>query len=195
MPPRLHILIALVLLPWINVSIPQATLAFSNMGGYGDGDAAWNQTSINTIDRLGGDDGPFAMTPAQIVLIVATIAVFLLALFLVFYFRTLKMRRKIDMANKHRETTSANASAGAALRGDAIELQSEFSLAMNAACLGSGCGDADKVASPGALESGRERKPRLWHYVRWRDPYDTPMPRIKPCRVVEDTRIVAPYFR
>ncbi|KAK3336855.1 hypothetical protein B0T19DRAFT_396555 [Cercophora scortea] len=118
------------------------------MGAYGDGDAAWNQTSINTIDRLGGDDGPFAMTPAQIVLIVATIAVFLLALFLVFYFRTLKMRRSIDMANKAREAANANASANAAKGGEAIELQTGFRLAVDKGCLGSGFhnGDAKMVA-------------------------------------------------
>ncbi|KAK4209873.1 hypothetical protein QBC37DRAFT_44510 [Rhypophila decipiens] len=70
------------------------------MGGYANGGDAENSTSTDPQHRLGGDEGPYVLNPVEIIAIAVTITSFLLVLFLIFYYRKLQARRKLDMMTK-----------------------------------------------------------------------------------------------
>src|SRR3954471_16627352 len=95
------------------------------MAGYANGgDADWNRTSQNTAARLGGSqDSEYALTPPEIAVIIVTIGLFALAMFLVFYCRSLQMRRKLDMKNQARRRKAAGRDAAADADAEGVEMK------------------------------------------------------------------------
>ncbi|KAK0628174.1 hypothetical protein B0T17DRAFT_614129 [Bombardia bombarda] len=177
------------------------------MSGYANGgDAHWNQTSTNTASWLGdGTRSSAALTGGGIAVIVLTMLAFFLLVFAVFYCRRLRARRDIDMQNKARESSSnlpLAMTAAAAARttrppggggeeegreGESIELKEAAAAPSKSAAGGGGSGSAtnhphqpDVQIPPRAFDAGWERKPALWHYIHWRDPYNNPVRKVKP---------------
>jgi hypothetical protein len=159
------------------------------MAGYANGgDADWNKTSTNTGARLGNGDGEYTLNGPEIAVIVVTISMFVVAMFLLFYCRSLQMRRKIDIKNQVRERKAAQTAA--ATEREAIELKEGSSSVTNETPAdskpsGSECGffavDAmSDRANRIDLESGRIEKRPLWYYVHWKDPCNNPKPMVRP---------------
>ncbi|KAK0729721.1 hypothetical protein B0H67DRAFT_6245 [Lasiosphaeris hirsuta] len=158
------------------------------MSAYANGgDSNWNQTATHTGTWLGGNPGPYSMSTPEIAVIIVTIGLFMLAMFCIFYCRKLQMRRDIDMKNQARGKLFT-------VEGQAIEMADNTSTTTTTPDPQSRAIDVnliltltDSEASPAALESGQDKiqKRPLWHYIRWKDPYNTPTPRIRSRRVPE----------
>jgi len=166
-------------------------------------DANVNQTALNQGARLGNGNGTNTPKGPEIAVIIVTISLFALAMFVTFYCRALQMRRKIDMINQDRERK-----AQATVEGDAIELSGGNTADTTAGNTTKNTAENDITDfrpagsevgffAPGEarsdrtsrtdLESGLVKKP-LWHYIHWKDPCNSPKPRVKPRPAPEGTR-------
>lgn len=151
------------------------------MAGYANGgDAEWNKTSQNTGARLGNGDNTYTLNGPEIAVIIATISLFVIAMFLVFYCRSLQMRRKLDIKNQERERKAQ----AAAAKGEPIELQEGTSIrnettGLKLASSEVGLFAADGMSDRGKrtdIESGQIEKKPLWKYIHWKDPCNNPKP-------------------
>ncbi|KAK0656481.1 hypothetical protein B0T16DRAFT_399478 [Cercophora newfieldiana] len=155
------------------------------MAGYANGgDAEWNKTSQNTGARLGNGDNSYTLNGPEIAVIIVTISLFVIAMFLVFYCRSLQMRRKMDIKNQERERKTQAAVA----EGETIELQEGNSVKNEAtdfkpASSEVGLFAADAMSDRARridLESGQIVKRPLWYYIHWKDPCNNPKPKVQP---------------
>ncbi|KAK3363603.1 hypothetical protein B0T25DRAFT_49396 [Lasiosphaeria hispida] len=169
------------------------------MSGYANGgDSNWNETATHTGTWLGGNPGPYYMSAPEIAVIIVTIGLFMVAMFCVFYCRKLQMRRDTDMKNQARGRLFT-------VEGQAIEMKDNTSTTAANPDIQSRASDVDLIsktqsaqseAFPADLESGQGKmqpdKRPLWHYIRWKDPNNTPTPRVKPRHVTEDDQFIPP---
>ncbi|KAK0633599.1 hypothetical protein B0T14DRAFT_75007 [Immersiella caudata] len=173
------------------------------MAGYANGgDADWNKTSTNTGNRLGNGENEYVLNGPEIAVIVVTISLFVIAMFLLFYCRSLQMRRKIDIKNQTREMKAAQATA--ATEGEAIELKEGCNSVGNEAPADSKRADsecgffaADAMSDRANridLESGQIEKRPLWYYIHWKDRCNNPKPIVRPRPEPEDNQFTPnPY--
>ncbi|KAK3331022.1 hypothetical protein B0H66DRAFT_528357 [Apodospora peruviana] len=169
------------------------------MGGYASGgDANYNTTSTNQSSRLGGNDGPHLTTPAEIAVIVATLVIFIVALLLVLYCRKLQARRDLDLENKARVMLSTTPTTPPAAGTESIELKDGFGPTAEAPpsiIMGHHTTTPSIESRPLTLnipstkappEKQEADKQPLWRYIHWKDPYNTPLPRVQPRHEVTD---------
>ncbi|KAK4189234.1 hypothetical protein QBC35DRAFT_450533 [Podospora australis] len=146
------------------------------MAGYANGadDAEYVDSPNSPGNRSGGSGSILRITDSEIAVIVLTVVVLFTTLVSVFYCRTLRARRDIDIENKARERAERLGTS----RGDYIELgnrkrvsgSSTVSLGIESSKPGEVGGRKDTV-TPGELESSQQQKPSLRYYIHWKNPY------------------------
>ena len=172
-------------------------------GGYANGgDNTADDVAVNSKTRLGGaPTGP--LTPVEGGIIGVICVLFVVGIVAIFYVRALQVRRNLDMENKEREKN------GSLPRYRAGETEQGVVQLGSVSGAGSSLRSGSHLAAPSIksedhlvpyhkdnshgdtadLESGNVAKRHLWHYVRWKDPYASTRPRVKPSKLRPGTSV------
>ncbi|KAK3393048.1 hypothetical protein B0H63DRAFT_7998 [Podospora didyma] len=178
----------------------------SKMGGYANSaDLAWNSSSSNVNSRLGGSSSESSqmMTPIQVAVIMSAVGTFVGIIVMVFYCRTLQVRRNKDMKNRerekeeqerHQEEGEVGGGGGDTTGTESIELKECPSTTAMGSTTDHHSSDTKPLATSETmmmtttsaapdLEGGRgkaAKPPPIWKYIHWKDPYPNPVEPARP---------------